>query len=188
MGSFDEREPLRGKIQCIYFDPPYGIKFNSNWQPSTKGRDVKDGKEESVSREPEVVRALRDTWKDGIHSYLSYLRDRLTVARDLLSETGSVFVQIGDENLDVIKQLLAEIFGQRNFISIIPFVTTGGRGLKFLDNVFDYLVWFAKDRESAKFRPLYLDRELRGGGGWSHSQAETPTGERVNLGANEIAK
>ena len=97
MGSLAEREALRGKIQCIYFDPPYGIKFNSNWQPSTKSRDVKDGKEESISREPEVVRAFRDTWKDGIHSYLSYLRDRLMVARDLLTEVGSIFVQIGDE-------------------------------------------------------------------------------------------
>ena len=117
MGSLAEREALRGKVQCIYFDPPYGIKFNSNWQPSTKSRDVKDGKEESVSREPEVVRAFRDTWKDGIHSYLSYLRDRLDVARDLLSETGSVFVQIGDENVHRVRAIMDEVFGEKNFIS-----------------------------------------------------------------------
>jgi adenine-specific DNA-methyltransferase len=111
MGSLAEREALHGKVQCIYFYPPYGIKFNSNWQPSTKSRDVKDGREESVSREPEVVRAFRDTWKDGIHSYLSYLRDRLTVARDLLNETGSVFVQIGDENVHRVRALMDEVIG-----------------------------------------------------------------------------
>ena len=116
MGSLAEREALRGKVQCIYFDPPYGIKFNSNWQPSTKSRDVKDGKEESVSREPEVVRAFRDTWKDGIHSYLSYLRDRLSVARDLLSETGSIFVQIGDENVHRVRAVMDEVFGDENFV------------------------------------------------------------------------
>jgi len=116
MGSLAEREALRGKVQCIYFDPPYGIKFNSNWQPSTKSRDVKDGKEESVSREPEVVRAFRDTWKNEIHSYLSYLRDRLTVARDLLSETGSIFVQIGDENVHRVRAVMDEVFGIGNCI------------------------------------------------------------------------
>ena len=107
MASLAEREGLRGKVQCIYLDPPYGIKFNSNWQPSTKSRDVKDGKEDSVSREPEVIRAFRDTWKDGIHSYLSYLRDRLMVAaRDLLHETGSIFVQIGDENVHRVRRIV----------------------------------------------------------------------------------
>ena len=111
MGSLAEREALRGKVQCIYLDPPYGIKFNSNWQPSTKSRDVKDGKEDSVSREPEVVRAFRDTWKDGINSYLSYLRERLVVARDLLTDTGSIFIQIGLENLHIVHCIMDEIFG-----------------------------------------------------------------------------
>ena len=126
MGSLAEREALRGKVQCIYFDPPYGIKFNSNWQPSTKSRDVKDGKEESVSREPEVVRAFRDTWKDEIHSYLSYLRDRLSVARDLLSETGSIFVQIGDENVHRVRAVMDEVFGAGNCVSILTVQKTYG--------------------------------------------------------------
>src|SRR5208337_1470779 len=141
MGSLAEREALRGKVQCIYFDPPYGIKFNSNWQPSTKSRDVKDGKEESVSREPEVVRAFRDTWKDGVHSYLSYLRDRLTVARDLLSETGSIFVQIGDENVHRVRAVMDEVFGIGNCIVTIKFAKTSGLGGAFLDETVDYLLW-----------------------------------------------
>jgi len=126
MASLAEREGLRGQVQCIYFDPPYGIKFNSNFQWSTTSRDVKDGKAEHISREPEQVKAFRDTWRDGIHSYLTYLRDRLTVARDLLSESGSsIFVQIGDENLHRARALLDEIFGEDNFVSIIQVQKTG---------------------------------------------------------------
>ena len=112
MASLAEREGLRGKVQCIYFDPPYGIKFNSNWQVSTQSRDVKDGKREDISREPEQVKAFRDTWKDGIHSYLTYLRDRLTVARELLTESGSIFVQIGDENVHRVRAVMDEVFGR----------------------------------------------------------------------------
>jgi adenine-specific DNA-methyltransferase len=119
MASLAEREGLRGQVQCIYFDPPYGIKFNSNFQWSTTSRDVKDGDKTHVTREPEQVRAFRDTWKDGIHSYLTYLRDRLTVARDLLSESGSIFVQIGDENVHRVRALLEEVFGVDNFVSEI---------------------------------------------------------------------
>ena len=111
MASLAERESLKGKVQCIYFDPPYGIKFNSNWQVSTQSRDVKDGKQADISREPEQVKAFRDTWKDGIHSYLTYLRDRLTVMRDLLTESGSIFVQIGDENVHRVRALMDEVFG-----------------------------------------------------------------------------
>ena len=144
MGSLAEREALRGKVQCIYFDPPYGIKFNSNWQPSTKSRDVKDGKEESVSREPEVVRAFRDTWKDDIHSYLSYLRDRLTVARDLLSETGSIFVQIGDENVHRVRAVMDEVFGVKIlWLEIIVTKTTGALPT-FCLRVCDYVLWCCK--------------------------------------------
>ena len=113
MASLAEREHLRGQVQCIYFDPPYGIKFNSNWQVSTQSRDVKDGKQSDISREPEQVKAFRDTWKDGIHSYLTYLRDRLTVARDLLHESGSIFVQIGDENVHRVRAVMDEVFGER---------------------------------------------------------------------------
>ena len=118
MASLAEREGLRGKVQCIYFDPPYGIKFNSNFQWSTTSRDVKDGNGGHITREPEQVKAFRDTWRDGIHSYLTYLRDRLTVARDLLAETGSIFVQIGDENVHLVRALLDEVFGEDNFVSL----------------------------------------------------------------------
>ena len=124
MASLAEREGLRGKVQCIYVDPPYGIKFNSNFQWSTTSRDVKDGKADQITREPEQVKAFRDTWRDGVHSYLGYLRDRLTVARDLLSESGSVFVQIGDENVHRARSLLDEIFGPENFVSQISVVKT----------------------------------------------------------------
>ena len=118
MASLAEREGLRGQVQCIYFDPPYGIKFNSNFQWSTTSRDVKDGDKGHVTREPEQVRAFRDTWRDGIHSYLTYLRDRLTVARDLLHESGSIFVQIGDENVHRVRALMDEVFGEANFCSL----------------------------------------------------------------------
>src|SRR5580658_10473511 len=124
MASLAEREGLRGKVQCIYVDPPYGIKFNSNWQVSTQSRDVKDGKREDVSREPEQVKAFRDTWKDGIHSYLTYLSDRLSAARDLLAESGSIFVQISDENLHLVRSVLAEVFGEENFCSVITYSKT----------------------------------------------------------------
>ena len=117
MASLAEREGLRGKVQCIYIDPPYGIKFNSNFQWSTTSRDVRDGKAEHITREPEQVKAFRDTWRDGIHSYLTYLRDRLTVARDLLTESGSVFVQIGDENVHRVRALMDEVFGEENFVA-----------------------------------------------------------------------
>src|SRR5712691_434672 len=136
MASLAEREGLRGKVQCIYLDPPYGIKFNSNFQWSTTSREVKDGNVTHITREPEQVKAFRDTWRDGIHSYLSYLRDRLTVARDLLAETGSVFVQIGDENVHRVRSLLDEVFGEENCISEICFAKTTGRGLNFLPQSF----------------------------------------------------
>ncbi len=145
MASLAEREGLRGKVQCIYIDPPYGIKFNSNFQWSTTSRDVKDGKAEHITREPEQVKAFRDTWRDGIHSYLTYLRDRLTVARDLLTDTGSVFVQIGDGNLHRVRVLMDEVFGADNFVVSIKFSKTSGLGGKLLDETFDYLIWFAKN-------------------------------------------
>ncbi len=163
MGSLAEREALRGKVQCIYFDPPYGIKFNSNWQPSTKSRDVRDGKEDSVSREPEVVRAFRDTWKDGINSYLSYFRDRMVVARDLLSETGSVFVQIGGDNVHLLRSILDEVFGASNCLNQIYFLKTSSSTSDFLGSVADYLLWYAKDKDRTKFRQLYYQKEVGAG-------------------------
>src|SRR6266853_1712874 len=126
MASLAEREGLRGKVQCIYLDPPYGIKFNSNFQWSTTSRDVKDGNVDHITREPEQVKAFRDTWRDGIHSYLTYLRDRLTVARDLLTDSGSIFVQIGDENVHLIRSLMDSVFGPDNFCDMILFKKTGG--------------------------------------------------------------
>ena len=126
MASLAEREGLRGKVQCIYIDPPYGIKFNSNFQWSTTSRDVKDGKADHITREPEQVKAFRDTWRDGIHSYLTYLRDRLTVARDLLTESGSIFVQIGDENVHRVRAVMDEVFGEDNFVALIAFQKTSG--------------------------------------------------------------
>ncbi len=154
MASLVEREGLRGQVQCIYFDPPYGIKFNSNFQWSTTSRDVKDGKIDHITREPEQVKAFRDTWKDGIHSYLTYLRDRLTVARDLLKESGSIFVQIGDENVHRVRSLMDEVFGDANFISLIKFKTTGGRGSELLDKVTNYIVWYCKNPDFVKYRKL----------------------------------
>jgi adenine-specific DNA-methyltransferase len=163
MGSLAEREALRGKVQCIYFDPPYGIKFNSNWQPSTKSRDVKNDKLESVSREPEVVRAFRDTWKDGINSYLSYLRERLLLSRDLLSDTGSIFVQIGDANVHRLRLLLDEVFGDSNFVSQISFRKTTTSTANLIENVGDTIVWYSKG-SSPKFRRLFERKgEQRGG-------------------------
>ena len=125
MASLAQREGMKGQVQCIYFDPPYGIKFNSNWQVSTQSRDVKDGKQTDISREPEQVKAFRDTWKDGIHSYLTYLRDRLTVARELLAESGSIFVQIGDENVHHVRAVMDEVLGSRNIVSEIIYQKTG---------------------------------------------------------------
>ncbi len=155
MASLAKREDLRGKVQCIYFDPPYGIKFNSNFQWSTTSRDVKDGNAGHITREPEQVKAFRDTWRDGIHSYLTYLRDRLTVARDLLTDSGSIFVQIGDENLHLVSSLLDEIFGANNAVIIITFRKTNkALGASLLAGVTDYVVWYAKNKKGIKFRKL----------------------------------
>lgn len=155
MASLAEREGLRGQVQCIYFDPPYGIKFNSNFQWSTTSRDVKDGDKTHVTREPEQVRAFRDTWKDGIHSYLTYLRDRLTVARDLLTDSGSIFVQIGDENVHRVRALMDEVFGEGNYLATITYRTTGGLAVNGLSRIGDTLLWFAKDGDSKKIRSLF---------------------------------
>ena len=154
MASLAEKENLRGQVQMIYIDPPYGIKFGSNWQVSTRRRDVKDGKDTDLTRQPEQIRAFRDTWERGIHSYLSYLRDRLVVARDLLTESGSVFVQIGDENVHLVRSLLDEVFGSANFVSLITVQKSGQSTSDLLPNTTDYLIWYAKNRREAKFRRL----------------------------------
>ena len=154
MASLAEREGLRGKVQCIYVDPPYGIKFNSNFQWSTTSRDVRDGNTAHITREPEQVKAYRDTWREGIHTYLSYLRDRLTVARDLLSESGSIFVQIGDENVHRVRALMDEVFGEEQFCSLVSYKTSIGLGSQGLDNTANYLVWYCRNKELRKFRPV----------------------------------
>ena len=159
MASLAEREGLRGKVQCIYMDPPYGIKFNSNFQWSTTSRDVKDGKAEHITREPEQVKAFRDTWRDGIHSYLTYLRDRLTVARDLLTESGSIFVQIGDENVHRVRAVMDEVFGEENFVSLVQFRTKIPLNPIHIGNICDFLVWYGKDKSRVKFRRLFRPRK-----------------------------
>ena len=159
MASLAEREGLRGKVQCIYLDPPYGIKFNSNFQWSTTSRDVKDGKAEHISREPEQVKAFRDTWRDGIHSYLSYLRDRLMVARELLAESGSIFVQIGDQNVHRVRALMEEVFGRDNYVGTIGFQKTGSTDQALIPQTVDSLLVFARDIERMKYRRVYMQRE-----------------------------
>ncbi|MGB7540744.1 MAG: DNA methyltransferase, partial [Burkholderiales bacterium] len=169
MASLAEREGLRGKVQCIYFDPPYGIKFNSNFQWSTTNRDVKDGNITHITREPEQVKAFRDTWRDDIHSYLTYLRDRLTAVRDLLTESGSIFVQIGDENVHRVRAVLDEVFGEGNFVSQINFKTTGGAGspsggTDTLASVNNFILWYSRNTSAIKYRQLYRSKgELSGG-------------------------
>ncbi|MFH0937859.1 MAG: site-specific DNA-methyltransferase [Planctomycetota bacterium] len=160
MASLAEKEGLKGKVQTIYLDPPYGIKFGSNWQVSTRKRDVKDGRAEDATRQPEQVRAFRDTWKLGIHSYLAYLRDRLVVARDLLTETGSVFVQIGDENVHLVRCVLDEVFGSENFVANIAFKKTSATASERMDGTFDTLLWYAKQKEQHKYRQLYEEKGL----------------------------
>src|SRR5256712_9993692 len=151
MASLAEREGLRGKVQCIYLDPPYGIKFNSNFQWSTTSRDVKDGNTDHITREPEQVKAFRDTWRDGIHSYLTYLRDRLTVARDLLADSGSIFVQIGDENVHRVRAVMDEVFGDGNLVAQITIVKTTSATAQYLAGTCDFVLWFAKELGSLKY-------------------------------------
>ena len=160
MASLAEREGLRGKVQCIYVDPPYGIKFNSNFQWSTTSRDVRDGNASHITREPEQVKAFRDTWRDGIHSYLTYLRDRLTAARDLLAESGSIFVQIGDENVYRVRTLMDEVFGQDNHVADIVVLKTSSQTSQYLAGIADYVVWYASNKQHLKYRQLHKVKEL----------------------------
>ena len=185
MTSLAEKEQLKGKVQAIYFDPPYGIRFRSNWQVSTRKREVKD-KVEDATRQPEQVRAFRDTWKLGIHSYLAYLRDRLVVARDLLTETGSVFVQIGDENVHLVRCVLDEVFGSENFIGNIAFKKKKmPLGETYIFTMCDYLVWYGKDSKQTKFKRLFTSRNDSTAGDYGY--VELPSGEclsRAKLGDN----
>lgn len=188
MTSLAEKEGLKGKVQTIYMDPPYGIKFGSNWQVSTRKRDVKDGKIEDLTRQPEQIRAFRDTWALGIHSYLSYLRDRLVVARELLTSTGSVFVQIGDQNLHLVKSVLDEVFGSENHCATITFNKTSGATGDLLPGVVDYLVWYARDRTVVKYRSLLRPKEVGGVGGEAYGYIEESSGVRRRMTGDEYAQ
>ena len=185
MASLAEREGLRGKVQCIYVDPPYGIKFNSNFQWSTTSRDVRDGNRDHITREPEQVKAFRDTWRDGIHSYLTYLRDRLTSARDLLTDSGSIFVQIGDENVHRIRVLMDEVFGEENFCCLISFVTTGGVRQNYLATRCDYVLWYTKNKQTAKYRQLFQAKDPAEGTARTYTWIELEGGTRRGLTAEE---
>jgi len=185
MASLAEREGLRGKVQCIYFDPPYGIKFNSNFQWSTTSRDVKDGNTSHITREPEQVKAFRDTWRDGIHSYLTYLRDRLTIARDLLTESGSIFVQIGDENVHRVRAVMDEVFGDENCIVTITIEKTSSQTQEFLAPVTDYLLWYARDKAQMKFRQALLPKLHGRMGSSEYSRLQLPDLQRRLLTSDE---
>jgi adenine-specific DNA-methyltransferase len=176
-----EKEGLGGQVQMIYFDPPYGIKYGSNFQPFVNKRDVKDGKDEDLTAEPEMIKAFRDTWELGIHSYLTYMRDRLLLARELLSASGSIFVQISDENVHHVRELMDEVFGSNNFISLIMFSTTGGFSTKGLSRTGDYLIWYAKSIENLKYRQLYLDKEPGEKGASKYNMVELSNGSRRRL-------
>lgn len=158
MASLLEREGMAGKVQMIYIDPPYGIKYGSNWQIKLNARDVKDGSDDHISGEPEVIKAFRDTWELGIHSYLSYIRDRLLIARELLTESGSCFVQISDENVHLVRNTLDEVFGSENYINTIALTKTSGIGSTFLNVTQDFILWYSRDKEKTKYRQLYLDK------------------------------
>ena len=186
MASLAEREGLRGKVQCIYFDPPYGIKFNSNFQWSTTSRDVKDGNTDHITREPEQVKAFRDTWRDGIHSYLTYLRDRLTVARDLLTDSGSIFVQIGDENVHRVRAVMDEVFGEDNYQSTIYFTTTGGLATSGLSRIGDYVIWFGKNQASTKHRQLFITKKGADEESSAYKSIEVDVGVRRRLTTEEL--
>jgi adenine-specific DNA-methyltransferase len=187
MTSLLEREGMAEQIQCIYIDPPYGIKYGSNWQIKLNNRTVRDADDESLSGEPEQIKAFRDTWELGIHSYLSYLRDRLLVAKELLHPSGSCFVQISDENVHLVRCLMDEAFGSENFVNQINVRKTGGKGSAQLDSVFDYVVWYSKDKERIKYRPLFVEKEIGVGKGTGerYDQIELPDGTRRALTKDE---
>lgn len=187
MNSLLEREHMAGKVQCVFMDPPYGVKFNSNFQPSVSRRDVKDGDDASLTREPEQIQAYRDTWTLGIHSYLAYMRDRLLLARDLLAESGSAFVQISDENVHHVREVMDEVFGADNFLSQIAFVKTSAQTSNFIPSTADYLLWYARSHEHVKFRELFAPKVVGGRAGGQYTWIEEPSGKRRKMSDAEWA-
>lgn len=183
MNSLLEKEGMAGKVQMIYIDPPYGIRYGSNFQPFVNRRDVKDGKDEDLTQEPEMIRAFRDTWELGINSYLSYLRDRLLLAHNLLHESGSCFVQIGDENVHLVRCLMDEVFGPDQFVGVVSFKTTTGAGsyqggTKVLAAVGNFLLWYARDRANVKYRQLFREKVHGSAGSSQYTWLETTEGDR----------
>ena len=185
MNSLLEKEGMAGQVQMVYIDPPYGIKYGSNFQPFVDKRDVKDKKDEDLSQEPEMIKAFRDTWELGIHSYLTYLRNRLLLARELLSDSGSVFVQISDENVHHVRELCDEIFGTENFISQIFFQKTGGFNPKYLSNIGDHLIWYAKDKKQLKYRQLLIFKNRPDYGDPNYTWIEMPDGSNRKMSIDE---
>ena len=185
MNSLLEKEGMAGKVQMIYIDPPYGIRYGSNFQPFVNNRTVRDGRDEDLSQEPETIKAFRDTWELGIHSYLSYLRDRLLLAREMLTESGSCFVQISDENVHLVRDLMDEVFGGDNFISMIYFATTSGFSTATIRRLGDYLVWYAKSKKNVKYRPLFVEKGSIGSGVESYRYVELPDGSRRSMTKEE---
>lgn len=181
MNSLLEKEGFTDKVQMVYMDPPYGIKYGSNFQPFVNKRDVKDGRDEDLNQEPEMLKAFRDTWEMGVHSYLSYIRERLLLTRQLLNESGSCFVQIGEENVHYIRAVMSEIFGAKNFVSLIYFKTTGGFGSGKLSRIGDYLVWFAKDIEKLKYNQLFFEKAVFEGADESYKFIELADGVRQSM-------
>jgi len=188
MNSLLEKEGMAGKVQMVYIDPPYGIRYGSNFQPFVNKRDVKDGSDEDLTQEPEMIRAFRDTWELGIHSYLSYLRDRLLLARELLHESGSCFVQISDENVHLVRNLMDEVFGAQSFVSLVTFRKTTSSSGALLSTVSDYLVWYTRDPARLKYRQLYQEKTAGEAGASQYTWVELPDGSRINLGTAGAVK
>jgi len=181
MNSLLEKEGLAGQVQMVYFDPPYGIKYGSNFQPFVGNRSVTDGKDGDLTQEPEMIKAFRDTWELGLHSYLTYMRDRLLLARELLAESGSIFVQISDENVHHIRELMDEVFGVDNFCALICFSKTGGLGSKLLYGIFDFILWYGRDKDKIKYRQLFIEKEIGGEGASKYENIELLDGTRRRL-------
>jgi len=187
MNSLLEKEGMAGQVQLVYFDPPYGIRYGSNFQPFVNKRDVRDGKDEDLTQEPEMVKAFRDTWELGIHSYLSYIRDRVLLAREVLHESGVVVVQIGDENLHYVRGVLDEIFGTKNFCALVTFSKTSSAPSELLAGVSDYLLLYAKDMDRLKYRQLYKEKAFGGEGASAYNRVQLPDGTRRALTSAEKA-
>lgn len=185
MNSLLHYEHLGGQVQMIYMDPPYGVKFGSNFQPFVRKRDVTHNDDDDFTREPEMVQAYRDTWELGLHSYLTYLRDRLLLCRDLLTPSGSIFVQISDENVHHVRELMDEVFGAENFVANITFAKTSGSTREYLGGTADFLLFYAKDRELLKFRPPFVTKNVATEAGGPYSFVEAPDGTRRRMTTEE---